>query len=286
MVDNGEISPEEAAIHPLRHQITRVVGGDDRVSPDIASQALEPGDIILLCTDGLSGTVTNEQIKLILESSANAQRKSDALIDAALAAGGPDNITAVVVKYERPREVTPPANIPASPHQRAAFWRSTLISVLVILIALGAIFAWGYMHPRYTIGVDARNVLTLYRNWPVLPMLHKQLVPVTGVIPITFADARPYLLLKYQPKNGNMRTGFEVDGREVGISVLNDIAKATAAGLLDDARKALQRQQLPLAQSLLTRAQAVNADPAMLRKLAEQIVVAGQGKSAPVTPPH
>ena len=54
MVDRGEITPEEAAIHPLRHQITRVVGGDEYASPEIASRALEPGDTILLCTDGLA----------------------------------------------------------------------------------------------------------------------------------------------------------------------------------------------------------------------------------------
>ena len=54
IVNRGEITPDEAAIHPLRHQITRVVGGDDVVSPEIASQALEPGDMVLLCTDGLA----------------------------------------------------------------------------------------------------------------------------------------------------------------------------------------------------------------------------------------
>jgi len=156
MVDSGEISPEEAAIHPLRHQITRVVGGDDRVSPDIASQALEPGDVILLCTDGLSGSVTSEQMKTILDSTPGAQRQSDALIDAALAAGGPDNITAVVVHYQRPREMPSATIKPVSAHQRAAFGRSTLFSVVGLLLILGTIFAWGITHPRYTIGVDAR----------------------------------------------------------------------------------------------------------------------------------
>ena len=284
MVDNGEISPEEAAIHPLRHQITRVVGGDDRVSPDIASQALEPGDAILLCTDGLSGSVTNERIKAILATELGAQQTAEALVDAALAAGGPDNITAVVVNYQRPRELPVATSALKGAHHRAAYRRSMLYSILALLLVLGAIFTWGYTHPRYMIGVDTRNMLTLYKSWPALPMLHKQRVPAPGVLPITYTDAQPYL--KYHPLNGDMRNGFQVDGRDVGISTLNDITTATAAGLLDNARKALQQQQLPQAISLLARAQALNADPAMVKKLAAQIAAAQQPAIVPIPPHH
>jgi hypothetical protein len=284
MVDNGEISPEEAAIHPLRHQITRVVGGDDRVSPDIASQTLEPGDVILLCTDGLSGPVTSERMKAILEASPRAQQQCDALIAAALEAGGPDNITAVVVHYQQPRIIPAATTAPPAGARQHARHHSTAYSLLALLLVLGALFGWAYTHPCYLIGVDARNMLTLYQSWPALPMLHQRRVPTPGVLPVSYPIARPYLKQKYQPTRGDLRSGLIVEGRDVGISVLDDISKDTAAGLLDAARKAFQQQQLPQARSLLAEATALHADPVMVKTLQAQIDGAGvQTKHSQIT---
>ena len=99
MVENGSLTPEEAEVHPNKNLITRAVG----VNPDLAveygeRQAL-PGDILLLCSDGLTNFTSEEELCGILESS-EFFGAADAMIDAALAAGGQDNITAVLIKVE------------------------------------------------------------------------------------------------------------------------------------------------------------------------------------------
>ena len=97
LVDSGEITAEEAQDHPERHVITRALGGP-RLEP--ADYFLVPaGDVqrLLLCTDGISGLVDDEQIEAVLTRTTDPRDAADALVAAALAAGGDDNATAVVV---------------------------------------------------------------------------------------------------------------------------------------------------------------------------------------------
>jgi protein phosphatase len=98
-VDRGALTPEQARDHPLSHILTRALGTESAVQADTYSDSTQVGDVFLLCSDGLSGMLTDEAILDILASpTADLQAMADALIADANDAGGLDNITAVVVK--------------------------------------------------------------------------------------------------------------------------------------------------------------------------------------------
>lgn len=97
LMRRGQLTPEEAAAHPHRSVITRALGTEPDVRPDVFALDLEPGDRVLFCSDGLSGMVADEELGRVLGESDDPQAVADALVQAALAGGGEDNITVVVV---------------------------------------------------------------------------------------------------------------------------------------------------------------------------------------------
>jgi protein phosphatase len=97
LLAGGHISAQEAAIHPKRSMITRALGSEPKTEADIYEVELVVGDRLLLCTDGLSGMVADSAIKQLLTANPDAQVATDALVEAALAAGGMDNISVIVV---------------------------------------------------------------------------------------------------------------------------------------------------------------------------------------------
>jgi len=97
MVRRGELTTEQAAVHPHRSVITRALGTDREVEPDVKEVEVSEGDRILLCSDGLTGMVSHEQIAALLAGIDAPQAAADALIKAALAGGGEDNVTVVVI---------------------------------------------------------------------------------------------------------------------------------------------------------------------------------------------
>lgn len=97
LIDSGEVSVEQAERHPARAILTRHVAMFPRALPDSAVVDLLPGDRILLSSDGLHGVVDDPSLGQILDSHPEPDDACAALIDAALQAGGPDNVTAVVV---------------------------------------------------------------------------------------------------------------------------------------------------------------------------------------------
>lgn len=97
LVDTGQISPAEAAVHPRRHVVTRALGAGDAAEADYWLVPIQDGDRILVCSDGLNGELSDEDIARILAAEAEPQAAVDELIAAALARGGRDNVTAVVV---------------------------------------------------------------------------------------------------------------------------------------------------------------------------------------------
>jgi serine/threonine protein phosphatase PrpC len=100
LVDGGLIRPEEARSHRGRHVITNVLGGPERgVRGEVHKLRLADGDRLLLCTDGLSGPVGGEQIAGLLGLHRDPEAACRALIDAALAHGGRDNVTVVLADY-------------------------------------------------------------------------------------------------------------------------------------------------------------------------------------------
>ena len=97
MVRRGELTAAQAAVHPHRSVITRALGTEGEAAPDLLEIGLEPGDRLLLCSDGLSGMVPDEKIEEVLLRPDSPQAAADALVQAALEGGGEDNITVVVV---------------------------------------------------------------------------------------------------------------------------------------------------------------------------------------------
>jgi protein phosphatase len=98
LVATGQITEQEARTHEQRNVIYRTMGDRAEVEADTSVQALAPGDRLLLCSDGLCGQVEDEVMKQIVWAAATPQAACDALVDAANAAGGPDNITAVLIE--------------------------------------------------------------------------------------------------------------------------------------------------------------------------------------------
>ena len=98
LVRQGKLSPEEAEVHPQRSIITRALGPEKDVQVDTFTHTARDGDVYLLCSDGLSGMVAEEEIARILTASRSLEDASQELIDAANAAGGKDNITAVLFR--------------------------------------------------------------------------------------------------------------------------------------------------------------------------------------------
>jgi protein phosphatase len=99
LVREGRLSRDEIATHPQRSVITRAIGVESDVEVDtLPPLQLEPDDQILLCSDGLSGPVGDEEIARILAQTPDGDEACDALVRAANRAGGPDNITVVLLR--------------------------------------------------------------------------------------------------------------------------------------------------------------------------------------------
>lgn len=96
MIADGDITAEEALTHPLRNMLEQCVGCSV-IEPDQGGSVLEPGDFLLLCTDGLYGEVPDDSLTAILTEAVPLQRKADLLLETALENGGRDNITLVLV---------------------------------------------------------------------------------------------------------------------------------------------------------------------------------------------
>jgi PPM family protein phosphatase len=97
LVDAGQITEAEAGFHPERHIVTRALGGPDRPEPDYFVLPLPDAQRILLCSDGVTGMLTDGELSSLLGDSADPLDAAESIVAAAVAAGGVDNATAVVV---------------------------------------------------------------------------------------------------------------------------------------------------------------------------------------------
>lgn len=99
MVRAGRITREQMRNHPKKNIITRAIGGEVEVRPDFFDVGLRKGDIVLLCSDGLSNMVEDEQIFRIVKREKTLREAGQKLISAANTAGGRDNISVVLARY-------------------------------------------------------------------------------------------------------------------------------------------------------------------------------------------
>jgi protein phosphatase len=100
LLDEKAITPAQAATSRWRHVLWNCVGGgDNRVTTEVTKTMLKPSDAILLCSDGLTGMVSDAEIQTIMTSARSSRDAVDRLISAANDAGGVDNISVVVARY-------------------------------------------------------------------------------------------------------------------------------------------------------------------------------------------
>ena len=101
LLRNHDISEDEARSHPYRHVLTRALGAAEQIEPEVTPIEARPGDVFVLCSDGVSGMVSPDELKAILvEHRDDPAALCRRLIEAANAAGGKDNATAIAVRCD------------------------------------------------------------------------------------------------------------------------------------------------------------------------------------------
>ena len=96
----GILNSDDVEHHPLRNVITKAVGARDTIDLDVIEHQLQPGDVAMLCSDGLHGMINDQEIARLLVPVADSLEEASArLVDAANEAGGRDNVTVVLLRY-------------------------------------------------------------------------------------------------------------------------------------------------------------------------------------------
>jgi protein phosphatase len=97
LIRAGELSEEDAQTHPYRYVLTRAIGVIPGVDIDHAGVSCEPGDRLMLCSDGLFKALTLDELKVVLTSEVEPQRSADKLVTSAVEREAEDNVTAMVI---------------------------------------------------------------------------------------------------------------------------------------------------------------------------------------------
>lgn len=159
-LEAGKITPEEARVHPQRSVITRALGSDPYMQPDLFEINVETGDRLLLCSDGLTSMLEDAEIARILATVRNPQECADALVNEAVAMGGYDNVTVIVTDVSGFAEV-----------RRRRFARKTKITAIVIITMLllllgGSAFALTYWTTNSAYLTEQDGHVAIYRGMP------------------------------------------------------------------------------------------------------------------------
>lgn len=141
MVEAGRLTEEEARVHPNRSIITRAIGSDPNMRPDLYEIAASQGDRLLICSDGLYSMVRPSRIQSQLARIRDPQRCASALVNDAISAGGLDNITVVVVDIEGDTAATRKKMV-----RRSRLWWTFIVLLLAGVIAGGCALAYNYLH--------------------------------------------------------------------------------------------------------------------------------------------
>jgi len=205
LVQRGKLTEQQAAEHPQRSIITRALGPEPDVEVDTWTYPVRPGDVLLLCSDGLTSMISEDDVAEILGGAPSLAQAGEELVGAANQAGGRDNITVVLFGVEEAgaegdgavtgelpvvEAPTEPATPPAAPavapaaasgapvaasrgpvadrrprRRRFARPAALLITLLIIVAILGA---GGYLASRqlFFIGTNPQGVVVIYRGLP------------------------------------------------------------------------------------------------------------------------
>ena len=215
MIEAGQLTPEEARTHPQRSVITRALGSDAHLHPDIYEINVETGDRLLICSDGLSGMIFDDQIENTLRRVQDPQRCASQLVNEAIAAGGHDNVTVIVA------DVTGYAEV-----RRKKLARKTKLSIALVLVLFAAIIAgaaWGtqtYLNTAAYLANDNGKV-AVYQGVPgsVLGLSFSHLERTTDV---TVADLQPGVA-------NRLHEGIRVDDMEAADALVKEYEDEIAA---------------------------------------------------------
>jgi len=205
LVRRGELTEQEAAEHPQRSIITRALGPEPDIDVDLHTHRVHAGDVLLLCSDGLTGMIGEDDVQEILSGAASLRDAGRALVDAANEAGGRDNITVVLFRVDEvatgtagraggagetitaapPAESSSPATGPArssartprtvpprGSRERAEGPLPRRVKVIAALaatvIVLGALGVAGWLASRavFFVGTNDSGMVTVYRGVP------------------------------------------------------------------------------------------------------------------------
>lgn len=214
MIEAGQLTEAEARVHPNRSVITRAIGSDPHMQPDLYELNVETGDRLLLCSDGICGMIEDHEIASIMRQASSAQSCADQLVEAALAAGGFDNATAVVVDVEGFKAVRE--------KKQARKSRALAIGVIVCLLAAltCAVFAGYYYVNNSAYLIEQDGKVAVYRG------LNEELFGI------------PLSNLEYT-------SGVEVDKLNPGVA--NRIKEGMAVGSLEEANNLITTYQQEIA---------------------------------------
>jgi serine/threonine protein phosphatase PrpC len=191
LVREGRLTPEQAESHPQRAIITRALGIDTDVDVDVYTIDVEPGDRLIVCSDGLNTMVRDRDVERIARGESDPQHAADALVAAANAAGGEDNITVIAIDVLEvdpaaaidpealvpstgepapgPAAITPPPPAPdvAPRRSRGRTLRGIVLMLVPVLLILGiAAGATGwYARSSYYVGTAGDDVV-IYKGVP------------------------------------------------------------------------------------------------------------------------
>jgi PPM family protein phosphatase len=177
----GRLTPEEAAVHPRRHQLTRGVGVEDTISIDVTSIHAIAGDRILLCSDGLSNELDADTLARLASAPTGLEFAVESLVSAAKNAGGHDNISVILLEFDevnvtaapihRTMSSAPPPIETSRPKsskrkRRIVTWRVWAATFLFLAVVAGgvAIVHW-YAYSTYYLGND-EGTIAIYQGQP------------------------------------------------------------------------------------------------------------------------
>jgi serine/threonine protein phosphatase PrpC len=197
----GRLTPEEAAVHPRRHQLTRGVGVEDTIAIDVTSIHAVAGDRILLCSDGLSNEVDADTLAQMASAPNGLEFAVESLVSAAKVAGGHDNISVILLEFDevnvaaspvrRTMSSAPPAATATTPpsgagrRRRIVTWRVWAATFLFLAVVAGvvAIVHW-YAYSTYYLG-DHDGMVAVYRGQPSGVLWYKPEVVAEMNFPVT-----------------------------------------------------------------------------------------------------
>ena len=234
LVEKGELTPQEASIHPQRSILTRAVGVEGDVQVDQASLDLRPGDRLLLCSDGLTGMIEDDHINRILEERPDPQDAADALVEAANEAGGQDNVTAVVIDVVDSHAQAAPTEAVAAPASRPADrfavgergrrrwpWKALAWMLAALVLLGGSLFAVKqlFVDRQWFVGISGESV-ALYRGIPAEP-LGFDLATLVEETQIPAADATQ--LAEYRDLDEGITANSEEEARSIIAQIQADV---------------------------------------------------------------